>query len=46
MGSHKFKPIGSKPRPTTEHMPFFGHRTVAEVIEDENRNAILRSLGR
>lgn len=32
-------------RPASGHMPFKGHRTCAEVIEDKNRLAILRSLG-
>jgi hypothetical protein len=27
------------------HMPFPGHRTLAEVREDEERREILRSLG-
>ena len=29
-----------------EHMPFKGHRTVAEVWEDEARREILRTLGK
>lgn len=33
-------------RATFEHMPFKGHRTQAEVIESENRHAILNSLAR
>lgn len=28
------------------HMPFFDHRTVAQVREDEARKKILRELGR
>lgn len=34
------------PTPAVGHMPFKGHRTVAEVWEDEARWAILRSLGK
>ena len=35
-------------RPTAclEHMPFFGHRTMAEVWEQEARHEILRLLTR
>lgn len=32
-------------RPAKGHIPFPGHRTMAEVIEDENRREILASLG-
>jgi hypothetical protein len=34
------------PSATDEHMPFFAHRSAAEVREEEARNEILRSLGR
>jgi hypothetical protein len=40
------RPFVGRPVPARGHMPFEGHRTQAEVIEDENRNAIRRSLGR
>lgn len=33
-----------RPRAAIGHMPFRGHRTVAEVREHEARNAIMRSL--
>lgn len=33
-------------RGASGHMPFAGHRSQAEVIEDESRKAITRRLGR
>lgn len=39
------RPHEAAPTATSEHMPFFDHRTMAEVIEDEARRQILRSLG-
>jgi hypothetical protein len=40
------RPFVGRPVPAHGHMPFKGHRTQAEVREDEERNAIRRSLGR
>lgn len=34
------------PIPAIGHMPFKGHRTCEEVRQDEDRRAILHSLGR
>lgn len=36
----------ARPRPAVGHMPFAGHRTVAEVWEQEARREIPRGLGR
>lgn len=48
------RPYQPKPRAAVGHMPFFDHRTVAEIwaeeaslrAEKEARSKILRSLGR
>jgi hypothetical protein len=43
-------PFEEPPTATTKHMPFAGHRTLAQVRADEEekeaRRTILRSLGR
>lgn len=36
----------NRPRAVIGHMPFFDHRNMAQVREDEAREAILRGLGR
>ena len=38
------RPFVGRPVPAWGHMPFKGHRTMAEVIEDENRHKIMNRL--
>jgi hypothetical protein len=47
-GCTAFPVRSERDRPTaaTDPMPFFDHRTIAEVWEEEARHAILKRLGR